>query len=569
MNAFDQQDERDAVDNTGGEITAAVSATTATEEDEEKALFKEAAPDTEDRNMSAQEEQSPAVDPEAGVLPPENATRVPPENATRVQEPPREESLSLAAPAASGEDRRSERAADRRRRQRNNDDPASNKAAYFKPQCSSSTDAPSNLTEDLLSPDDQGVNDEISENFALLQGHMTPVRSGALVVSAASAPTSVAATSKSAPEPLASSHTRPGAYTAYTRALGDQPAWNQANEVMVQAELVPSQPSGGGDETGEAPFTTSLEIDQAPVVEVNPAVIAVAAPIDTKRKYYYMAGVLLLVTAFATVLGVVRSGPEEDESDNYLPPLSDTVLATVPATICYERNPEAGWSRECPTSATSEQGGGATNLVAQACLERFPNAHMVIHSAGMVHDDIVKGTFTYGDLELLLPNNEDKLVLLNMTGSDIELVLEQALDFIEFVQPNAPSTRAYAKPKPPSTGAKGKPKEPSTGAYPYAAGLKFAVNMTAEFGKRLSDMQVKEREKDTWKSLDFSDVYAVVANSYIAGGQDGYCFFGEISEKMKDTNRTTSEIFYSYAVAQDELSDPPPEDYSTISYIPP
>jgi hypothetical protein len=312
MNASDQQDERDAADNTGGESTAAISATTSTEEDEEKALFKETAPDTEDIHMSAQEEQSPAVESsisEAGVLPPDNASRV--------QEPPREESLSLAPPAASGVARHTERAAERRRRQRNNDDPASNKAAYFSRQHSSGTDAPSNLTEDLLSTDDQGANDGISENFALLQGHMTPVRPGALVVSAAAraAPTSAAPTLKTAPEPLGLSHNRPGAYTAYTRALGDQPAWNQANEVggkddemdqrtpwlMVQAELVASQKF------------ESLERDVAPVVEVNPAVIAVAAPINTKREYYYMAGVLLLVVAFATALGVVIWGQEKYE----------------------------------------------------------------------------------------------------------------------------------------------------------------------------------------------------------------------------------------------------------------
>jgi hypothetical protein len=562
MNASDQQDERDAVNNTGGEITAAISAIAATEEDEEKALFEKAALDTEDIHTSAQEEQSPAVDSsisEAGVLPPDNASRV--------QEPPREESHSLAPPAASGVARHTERAAERRRRQRNNDDPASNKAAYFSRQHSSGTDAPSNLTEDLLSPDDQGANDGISENFALLQGHMTPVRPGALVVSAA------APTSKTAPEPLGSSHTRPGAYTAFTRAFGDRPAWHRANvsALMVRAELVPSQPYGEGVETGEAPLTTSLERDVAPVVEVNPAVIAVAAPIDTKREYYYMAGVLLLVAAFATALGVVIWGQEKYErnekdkggSDDppaqpppYLPsgpekdeitpldipwPIPGTILAYVPATICYERNPGAGRSEACSVNATLEQGGGVTNLVAQACLEHFPNADMAIHNAGRVRDDIVEGNFTVADIGDLLPY--ETLILLNMAGSDIKLVLEQALEFV------------FAKPK-------------STGAYPYAAGLKFAVNMTAEFGNRLSDMQVKERVKDTWESLDPSIVYAVVANSYIAGGQDGYWRFGEIS-KVEESEKTTAEIFLAYAEAQDVLLDPPLEDYSTISYIPP
>jgi hypothetical protein len=392
---------------------------------------------------------------------------------------------------------------------------------------------------------------------------MTPVRPGALVVSAAApAPTSAPApaTSKTAPEPLASSHTRPGAYTAYTRAIGDRPAWNQANAVggnddkmdqgtstlLLQAELVASQPFEGGVETGETPLSTPLERDVAAVVEVNSAVIAVAAPIDTKRKYYYMAGFLLVVAAFATVLGVVLPQEKEELPEKPRgPPPPDEVLATVPATICYERNPGAGWSVACSVNATSERGGGVTNLVAQACLDRFPNADMAIYNAGNVRGDIVEGNFTFGDLLDLLPYNENTLILLEMRGSEIKLVLEQALDFV-FAKPN----------------------EQMTGAYPYAAGLKFAVNVTAEFGNRLSDMQVKEREKGTWESLGSTFVYAVVANSYIARGQDGYLLFDEILE-VEDTKMLTSKTFLEYAVAQEVLLDPPLEDYSTISYIPP
>jgi 5'-nucleotidase len=190
------------------------------------------------------------------------------------------------------------------------------------------------------------------------------------------------------------------------------------------------------------------------------------------------------------------------------------------------------------------QGGGVANLVAQSFLASFPNADLVISNAGLSRGDVAHGNFTGNDADVLLPFN-NVLFLLQMKGSELHFVMEEALDTMF-----------------------SNPLYPLTGAYPYAAALKYAVNMTADFGNRLSDLQVKDRETGTWGMLDLSFVYTVVANSFIVEGGDGYLLFGQIKES-EETTVGTMDAFLKYAWAQSVLLDPPLDDYSTISYIPP
>jgi 5'-nucleotidase len=252
------------------------------------------------------------------------------------------------------------------------------------------------------------------------------------------------------------------------------------------------------------------------------------------------------VAVFATVLGVFLSSDEASKEPEGFPSFTDEeIIATAPKTICYERHPGAGESKVCSVNETLSQGGGVVNLVAQAFLDQYPEgeADIVLLNAGFCRNDILEGAFTGSDADNLFPYRNNRLIRLEMTGMDLKLVLESALEWM-VEDPN----------------------ESHPSAYPYAAGLKFAVDMSDKVFSRLSDMQI--RQSGEWVVYNPAAKYTVLANSFIASGKYGYSRLAEI-ENAVDTQLETSETFLRYAWEQGTLLDPSLEDYSTISYIPP
>ena len=90
-------------------------------------------------------------------------------------------------------------------------------------------------------------------------------------------------------------------------------------------------------------------------------------------------------------------------------------------------------------------------LVAHAFREMAKASDIAIQNGGGVLTDIAKGDLTMGDAYKLLPF-ANTLVGMDMTGTEIKSVLEEALDYA--LQPDG-----------------------STGAYPYAAGLRWHVTL--------------------------------------------------------------------------------------------
>jgi len=138
------------------------------------------------------------------------------------------------------------------------------------------------------------------------------------------------------------------------------------------------------------------------------------------------------------------------------------------------------------------------------------------------------------------------LVDLTMTGAEIRQVLNEAVDFA-----NDP--------------------DGSSGAYPYAAGLRWDVDMTRPAGGRLFDIEVKSRDETQWRPLEDNETLNVVTNSFTAGGRDGYITFGTVTDdgRAVDTFLDYAQSFVDYVLEQGTLSKPALEDYSTQSYIAP
>jgi len=216
------------------------------------------------------------------------------------------------------------------------------------------------------------------------------------------------------------------------------------------------------------------------------------------------------------------------------------IIGRAEEVLCVERIPGSGASK-LPGCAEKTRGRGAdiTNIVAQAFRRQDPAADIAIQNAGGTRTDLPAGPISVETAYALLPF-ANTLVELRMSGAEIRQTLEEAVDYA--LKPDG-----------------------SSGAYPYAAGLRWTVDLSRQAGERLGELEFKGRHDEHWRPLDQSRLYTVVTNSYIAQGRDGYQSFKKIhdSGRVTDTYLDYAQAFVEYVKTTGTLRRLPTEDYST------
>jgi 5'-nucleotidase len=221
------------------------------------------------------------------------------------------------------------------------------------------------------------------------------------------------------------------------------------------------------------------------------------------------------------------------------------VIGTVTEDLCLERIPGQGRSNICDVEDTAVNGGDIQQLVAEAFRSRSFTSDIAIQNAGGVRIDIPAGDLTIADAYTLLPF-ANTIVEMDMTGAEIKQVLEEAVTFA--LDP-----------------------EGSTGAYPYAAGLRWDMDLTAAEGSRLSNLEFKARDSEVWVPFDLEADYVVATNDFISGGRDGYLTFGTVSDdgRVTDTFLDYAKTFIDYVEmdAEGTIGKLPVDEYSTQSFV--
>jgi len=148
-----------------------------------------------------------------------------------------------------------------------------------------------------------------------------------------------------------------------------------------------------------------------------------------------------------------------------------------------------------------------------------------------------------GDAYKLLPF-ANTLVEMDMSGAEIKLVLEEAIEYA--LQPDG-----------------------SDGAFPYAAGLRWHVDSTRAAGNRLSEMEYKGRSDADWVPLNMEKMYRIVTNNYIAAGRDGYLSFKTVKDdgRYEDTYLDYAQSFVDYVKDRGSIAKLPFSEYSTRSFV--
>lgn len=227
--------------------------------------------------------------------------------------------------------------------------------------------------------------------------------------------------------------------------------------------------------------------------------------------------------------------------------LMQTSIGTVADDLCLVRWPGDSRSTLCGREATYAQGSDISNIVAKAFLKVTPDADIAIQNGGGVRVDVAAGNYTIGDAYTLLPF-ANTLVILEMTGQQIKDVLEDALAFTL-------------------------DDDGSTGAYPYASGLRYNVDASAEKGRRVTAIEINPQVSGDWSAIDSSAVYKVVTNNFIASGRDGYTTFATPFDagNFVDTYTEYAQGFVTYmhmlSDANSTLKKLPASEYSTQQYI--
>ena len=158
-----------------------------------------------------------------------------------------------------------------------------------------------------------------------------------------------------------------------------------------------------------------------------------------------------------------------------------------------------------------------------------------------------------GEARQLLPFVENELVMIHIQGSQLVTAMERGIQKLFDDKAAADSGLNSSTP---------------SGAYPYGAGIRWSVNMTAPFPKRLYDIQVNPRMSFDWEPINLHQAYTVVTTSYLQAGGDSYHEFSAVEEEhVIHTGLYSLEAFVGYCEGREILVEPPLEFYSTQTYI--
>lgn len=218
-------------------------------------------------------------------------------------------------------------------------------------------------------------------------------------------------------------------------------------------------------------------------------------------------------------------------------------IGTATEALCLVRVPGESTNRSagvtgCETANTLARGSDAAQVVAEAFLAGSLAADVAIQNAGGVRIAVPAGTLSMNTAFTLLPFT-NVLVELRMTGQQLVQVLEDAVaNHLDAGQ--------------------------SSGSHPYAAGLRWHLDMSQPRGQRFSNVQVRNRSSGAWSAIDPTRSYTVATNDFIASGRDGYTTFGTVFATGNVVNNYLlyTQTFVDHVLALGHVGRPAAADYS-------
>jgi 5'-nucleotidase len=219
-------------------------------------------------------------------------------------------------------------------------------------------------------------------------------------------------------------------------------------------------------------------------------------------------------------------------------------IGTATQSLCLVRVPGESTNRSsgvagCETANTLSRGSDVAQVVAEAFLYAAKRADFSLQNAGGVRVPVAAGGLSMNSAFTLLPFT-NVLVELDLTGAEVVAALEDGVD-------NHITN--------PSSG---------TGSHPYAAGLRWNLDMSKPKGQRFSSVQVRSKTTGAWSAIDPAKSYVLVTNDYVASGKDGYTSLGTVfnAGRYVNTYLLYTQSFVDYVLTQGSIARPAAADYS-------
>lgn len=218
-------------------------------------------------------------------------------------------------------------------------------------------------------------------------------------------------------------------------------------------------------------------------------------------------------------------------------------IGTATEALCLVRVPGESTNRSagnagCETGNTLARGSDAAQAVAEAFLFAAKRADFSLQNAGGVRVPVAAGGLSMNTAFTLLPFT-NVLVEVELTGREVVAALEDAVaNHLDLAQSN--------------------------GSHPYAAGLRWDLDMSKPKGQRFANVQVRNKTTGAWTAIDLAKTYVLVTNDFIASGKDGYTALGTAynAGRYVNTYLLYTQSFVDYVLAKGTLARPARADYS-------
>jgi len=178
-------------------------------------------------------------------------------------------------------------------------------------------------------------------------------------------------------------------------------------------------------------------------------------------------------------------------------------------------------------------------VVAEAFLVAAKRADFSLQNAGGVRVSLAAGGLSMNSAFTLLPFT-NVLVELDLTGAEAIAAIEDAVDN-HIVNPSG-----------------------GTGSHPYAAGLRWDLDMSKPKGQRITHVQVRNKTSGGWSDISLTQTYVLVTNDFIASGKDGYTALGTVYKagRYVNTYLLYTQSFVDYVRAKGTIARPARSAYS-------
>ena len=275
---------------------------------------------------------------------------------------------------------------------------------------------------------------------------------------------------------------------------------------------------------------------------------------DTFSRMQQGSEVVLDGTATAELIDLLEDQPEvqvvqpDEQAQRVLDGYKDEIdvrgaeqIGQALDTFCLVRVPgeQDDFNVGTPGCADANQharGSDAGQLVAEAFLESSRRSRFSLLNAGSVRVPLPVGDITFNTAATMLPFNA-VLVELDVTGAEVKAALEEGVS--NYLEQGG-----------------------SSGSHPYAAGLRWDLDMSQPRGQRFSNLEV--RDGDHWSALEPAQSYVMVTNDFVAEGRDGYTTLGQVSASGRSVNTYLlyTQSLVDYLSQHSPMGLPPRSDYA-------